>query len=92
MKYEILDKKEKQELTEEKITRPFLTKYEKARMLGTRALQLSMNADTTIDAKGEDDCFKIALMELEQRKIPLIIRRHLPFQKFEDFTIDELEF
>lgn len=92
MKYEILDKKEKQELTEEKITRPFLTKYEKARMLGTRALQLSMNADTTIDTKGEDDCFKIALMELEQRKIPLIIRRHLPFQKFEDFTIDELEF
>ena len=86
MKYEILDKDKNQKITDNKITTPFLTKYEKARLLGTRALQLSMDADTTIDTKGEVDCFKIALMELEQRKIPLIIRRHLPFQKFEDFT------
>lgn len=92
MKSEILDQNEKQESIKKKITRPFLTKYEKARMLGTRALQLSMNADTLIDTKGEDDCFKIAMMELEERKIPLIIRRHLPCNNFEDFTIDELEF
>jgi DNA-directed RNA polymerase I, II, and III subunit RPABC2 len=92
MRSEILDQKEQQESIKQKITTPFLTKYEKARLLGTRALQLSMNADTMIDTKGEYDCFKIAIMELEQRKIPLIIRRHLPCKNFEDFRIEELEF
>ena len=89
MNTEIVDKKECSKTIKKKVTTPFLTKYEKTRLLGTRALQLSMNAQTTIDTKGEYDCLKIAIMELEQRKIPLIVRRYLPSGDFEDFTMEE---
>lgn len=52
-----------------------MTKYEKARVLGTRALQISMNAPIMVDLEGETDPFQIAVKELSQGKIPLIIRR-----------------
>ena len=71
-------------------TTRYLTKYEKARVLGTRALQISMNAPVYIDVKGETDPLKIATMELEQRKLPLIIRRFLPDNSYEDWSVDEL--
>ena len=48
-----------------------LTKYEKTRLLGTRALQIAMNAKILIDPKGETDPLKIAEMELEQRLVTL---------------------
>lgn len=92
MNSEIITEKKMEKSNKKKITTPFLTKYEKTRMLGTRALQISMNASSTVDTKDEFDPLKIAIMELEQRKIPLIVRRHLPSGDFEDFTIDELQF
>ena len=36
-------------------TTKFMTKYERARVLGTRALQISMNAPVMVDTKGESD-------------------------------------
>lgn len=36
-----------------RITTRYLTKYEKARVLGTRALQLSMNAPPMVEVSGE---------------------------------------
>ena len=71
-------------------TSRYMTKYERARVLGTRALQLSLNAPVMIDIKGETDPLKIAMEELLQRKIPMIIRRYLPDGSFEDWSIDEL--
>ena len=76
---------------EERITTKFLTKYEKTRLLGTRALQLSMNAKTTLKNIKETDCLKIAEMELKEKKIPLMIQRHLPNGKIEYWKIDEME-
>lgn len=76
---------------EERITTKFLTKYEKTRLLGTRALQLSMNAKTTLENIQETDCLKIAEMELKEKKIPLMIQRHLPNGKIEYWRIDEME-
>ncbi len=55
-----------------------MTKYERARVLGTRALQISMNAPVLVDLEGETDPLQIAIMELNQKKIPLIVRRYLP--------------
>jgi len=49
----------------------YLTKYERARVLGTRALQISMNAPVLVDLDGETDPLKIAEKELRERKIPL---------------------
>ncbi|QRV83457.1 DNA-directed RNA polymerases I, II, and III subunit RPABC2 [Ceratobasidium sp. AG-Ba] len=74
----------------ERITTPYLTKYERARILGTRALQISMNAPVLVPLDGESDPLQIAMKELAQRKIPLVIRRYLPDGSFEDWSVSEL--
>mmetsp|Transcript_2790 Transcript_2790/g.4175 ORF Transcript_2790/g.4175 Transcript_2790/m.4175 type:complete len:148 (-) Transcript_2790:1030-1473(-) len=74
----------------ERITTKYLTKYERARVLGTRALQISMNAPVMVDLDGETDPLKIAEKELRERKIPIIVRRYLPDGSHEDWSMDEL--
>jgi DNA-directed RNA polymerases I, II, and III subunit RPABC2 len=74
----------------ERITTRYLTKYERARVLGTRALQISMNAPVMVDLDGEVDPLRIAEKELRERKIPIIIRRYLPDGSYEDWSVDEL--
>jgi DNA-directed RNA polymerase I, II, and III subunit RPABC2 len=74
----------------ERITTPYMTKYERARVLGTRALQISMNAPVLVPLDGESDPLQIAIKELSQKKIPLIIRRYLPDGSFEDWSVSEL--
>lgn len=71
-------------------TTPYMTKYERARILGTRALQISMNSPVLVDIEGETDPLQIAIKELSQRKIPLVIRRYLPDGSYEDWGCDEL--
>ena len=73
-----------------RITRPILTKYEKARILGLRATQISKGAVPTIDIAGMKDALKIAKCEFDQGDIPLIIRRHLPDGSYEDWLLKEL--
>ena len=73
-----------------RITTRFMTKYERARVLGTRALQISMNAPVMVDIGNETDPLKIAMKELRERKIPMIIRRYLPDNSYEDWSLDEL--
>lgn len=70
----------------ERITTRYLTKFERARVLGTRALQISMNAPVMVDLDGETDPLKIAEKELRERKIPIIIRRYLPDGSHEDWS------
>ena len=43
-----------------RITTPYMTKYERARILGTRALQISMNAPIMVELKGQTDPLEIA--------------------------------
>mmetsp|Transcript_11119 Transcript_11119/g.33830 ORF Transcript_11119/g.33830 Transcript_11119/m.33830 type:complete len:136 (-) Transcript_11119:725-1132(-) len=71
-------------------TSKYMTKYEKARVLGTRALQISMNAPVMVNIEGETDALKIAHKELREGKIPMIIRRYLPDNSYEDWPIDQL--
>ncbi|XP_059477543.1 DNA-directed RNA polymerases I, II, and III subunit RPABC2 [Neocloeon triangulifer] len=73
-----------------RITTPYMTKYERARVLGTRALQIAMCAPVMVELDGETDPLQIAMKELKQRKIPIIIRRFLPDGSYEDWGIDEL--
>jgi len=73
-----------------RVTTPFLTKYERARVLGTRALQISMGAPILVPLAGETDPLQIAQKELSLQKIPFIIRRHLPCGNFEDWSVNEL--
>uniref|UniRef100_A0A7S2NAD9 Uncharacterized protein n=1 Tax=Haptolina brevifila TaxID=156173 RepID=A0A7S2NAD9_9EUKA len=75
---------------EDRITTPYMTKYERARILGTRALQISMNAPVMVELEGETDPLQIAIKELRMRKIPITVRRFLPDSSYEDWTVDEL--
>lgn len=65
-------------------------RYERARVLGTRALQIAMCAPIMVELENETDPLQIAMKELKQRKIPIIIRRYLPDHSYEDWSIDEL--
>lgn len=67
-----------------------LDRYERARVLGTRALQIAMCAPVMVELEGETDPLQIAMKELKQKKIPIIIRRYLPDGSYEDWGIDEL--
>eukprot|EP01147_Barroeca_monosierra_P010656 gene10656-2770_t len=77
------------------ITTRYMTKYERARVLGARALQISMNAPLMVEPDGETDPLRIAQKELLERKIPMIIRRYLPNHtpenpSYEDWSVNDL--
>ena len=74
-----------------RITEPILTKYEKARILGLRATQISKGAQPLVDVGDMKDALKIAEKEFNIGNIPLIIRRHMPDGSFEDWTLKELK-
>ena len=71
-------------------TTRYMTKYERARVLGTRALQISMGAPIMVELTGETDPLDIAMKELTDKKIPIVIRRYLPNGRYEDWKVDEL--
>ena len=73
-------------------TIPFLTKYEKARVLGQRAKQIEMGAKPFISVpENVIDGYVIAELELQQKRIPFIIRRPIPGGAFEYWNIRDLE-
>jgi len=68
-----------------------MTKYEKARIIGTRAVQISRNSPVLVDLGKDDiDPILIAEKELNEKKIPFVIRRYLPDGTFEDWRVNEL--
>ena len=69
----------------------FLTRYEKARIVGARALQISFGAPILADKpKDMIDPIKIAQLELRLRILPLTIRREYPSKEFQDISINKL--
>jgi len=73
-------------------TIPFLTKYEKTRILGVRAKQLNSGAPSAVTFhKDIIDGNIMAAMELAQRKIPFIISRPIPGGKTEYWRVTDLE-
>jgi DNA-directed RNA polymerase I, II, and III subunit RPABC2 len=73
-------------------TMPFLTKYEKTRILGQRAKQLNQGAQPMIPVdKKIIDGYLIAQLELQQKVLPFIIRRPLPGGKSEYWRLADLE-
>jgi len=75
---------------QERQTSRYMTKYERARILGTRAQQISMGAPVLVELTNETDPLDIAMKELKHKRIPIIIRRYLPDTTYEDWTVDEL--
>lgn len=73
-------------------TIPYLTKYEKARILGQRAKQINSGAYPFVKVpENVIDGYIIAEMELKQKRIPFIIRRPLPNGGSEYWKVQDLE-
>jgi len=73
-------------------TFPFITKYERARVLGERATQLNAGAKPFIEVEPDViDGYVIALKEFEQKKIPFIVKRPLPNGAIEYWKLEDLE-
>lgn len=74
-------------------TVPFLTKYEKARIIGTRAEQLESGAHPFVKVEPHViNARTIAMMEFEKKKIPFIIARPLPNKAIEYWRLEDLEY
>ncbi|KAI5864506.1 RNA polymerase Rpb6 [Durotheca rogersii] len=67
--------KDKKIPNEERATTPYMT---------------NMNAPVLVDLEGESDPLQIAIKELREKKIPMIVRRYMPDGYYEDWTCEEL--
>ncbi len=73
-------------------TIPWLTKYERARVLGIRTKQLNNGADPFVQVPSSMiSGYKIAIEELKAQKIPFIIRRPIPNGGTEYWRLEDLE-
>ena len=73
-------------------TIPILTKYEMTRVIGQRAKQLDSGAKAFVKVPlNVVDGYLIALLELEQKKLPFIIKRPFPNGGVEYWNVSDLE-
>jgi len=71
---------------------PTLTRFERAKIMGARALQLSLGAPVFIEIpKNATSSLEIAMEELKQRVIPIVIKRTLPNGDYQHLPIDQFE-
>ncbi len=72
---------------------PWLTRYERARIIGVRALQISLGAPVLIPVEKLrlKDPIEIATKELELKVLPMIIRRWTPRGEYQDVPLKYLE-
>ncbi|MGD8506890.1 MAG: DNA-directed RNA polymerase subunit K [Candidatus Bathyarchaeota archaeon] len=67
---------------------PKLTRFEKARIVGARALQISMGAPILVEPSQRlSNPIDIALEELEIGMLPMTIRRTLPDETYQDIPL-----
>jgi len=65
-----------------------MTRFEKARIVGARALQISMGAPILVDvSEGISSPIDIALKELSMNILPITIRRTLPDGTYQDIPM-----
>jgi DNA-directed RNA polymerase I, II, and III subunit RPABC2 len=75
----------------DRISKPFLTKYEKVRLLSDRTRQLAQGAKPMVKNTSGYSHKDIAKMELKSKLIPLIIERPIPNVGTEKWKLSELE-
>ena len=69
-----------------------LTRFEKARIMGARALQLSLGAPVFVEIpKNTTTSLQIAMEELKKRVIPIVIKRTLPNQDYQNIPLDKFQ-
>jgi DNA-directed RNA polymerases I, II, and III subunit RPABC2 len=77
------------------VSLPVLTKYEKAKILGIRAVQITKGSPLYITIDHHElsklNVLEIAEKELTARRIPFTIRRFMPDDTFEEWALNELD-
>lgn len=74
-----------------RVTKPYLTRFEIAKLIGTRAAQIENGAEPLCDVPNDVYHAKdIAELEFQERCIPFLIRRYLPNGKHEDWRLVDL--
>ena len=81
-----------EEMKKTYITKPFLNKFEKTKIISERAQQLANGSVSFLSiADDYNNVYEITNQELKQKKIPFIIRRPVPngyeYWKLEDFKL-----
>jgi DNA-directed RNA polymerase I, II, and III subunit RPABC2 len=70
---------------------PFLSVFEKTKIIGMRTNQLAQGARPYIVVPEHiTSVLDIAKLELEQRRLPIIIKRHMPDGKYEKFRLSDM--
>jgi DNA-directed RNA polymerase I, II, and III subunit RPABC2 len=73
-------------------TMPILTKYERTRILGLRTKQINNGSEVFVENNNNIiDGYSLAVLELNQKKIPYIIQRPLPNGGSEYWRVNDLE-
>jgi DNA-directed RNA polymerase I, II, and III subunit RPABC2 len=92
---EIYDEKKENPIilveSSQRITLPKLTKYEKVRLIGTRAKQIALGAKVMIKNTTGLNAIDIAKLELEHKMIPMKVKRVLPDNRVEVWKLSELD-
>ena len=78
-------------IKQDRLTKPFLTKFERVRILATRQKQLAQGAKPMLKNYSGLSSKEIALEELKNKIIPLIIERPVPNVGIEKWKLSELE-
>ena len=72
-------------------TKPFLTKYERTRVLSERTQQLANGSISFLkNPEAYHNIYEIAIQELRQKKIPFIIKRSFSSNNFELWKLEDL--
>ncbi len=70
------------------VGQPKLTRFERARIIGARALQHSLGAPPLVQVpENATDSISMAIYELEQKALPISLRRVLPNGQYQDIPI-----
>ena len=70
---------------------PKLTRFERARIIGARALQVSLGAPILVELPTSvSDPIDIALKELRENALPMTLRRVLPDKTHQDIALSDL--
>ncbi len=64
-----------------------ITRFERARLVTARALQLSFGAPPLINASADSTAYTLALQELEKGVLPLTVMRHYPDGSVEKIVV-----
>tara|TARA_B110000858_G_scaffold144204_2_gene163762 strand:- start:2066 stop:2413 length:348 start_codon:yes stop_codon:yes gene_type:complete len=83
-------------VNETKISKPIMTKYEFNQIISQRTTMLAHGAIPLVDVsnykiKSNIELREISLKELKEGRIPFIIKRPLPNNKFELYRVKDLD-